>query len=300
MTKLSAWLSAFRLRTLPLSISGILVASCMAKYNGVFNGNLFALAMLTTISYQILSNLANDYGDGVKGTDNNNRIGPKRAIQSGAISASKMRKALRINVGICITLTIALVFYAFSGTHKIYLLAFLLLGGVSIIAAIKYTVGKKAYGYSGKGDIFVFLFFGLISVIGGYVLYAKQIDAIVILPAIAIGLLSVAVLNLNNMRDINSDKVSNKITLAVKLGLKKAKKYHYFLVITALILLLLFSVLYYSSLFNFSYIIIYIPLIIHLNKVAKTTNPKHFDPELKKVALSTFFIALFLGVGYLL
>lgn len=290
-----------RLRTLPLSISGIIVASCLAEYNGVFDVNIFILAILTTLSYQILSNLANDYGDGVKGTDNEDRIGPQRALQSGAITKDEMFKAIRINILISIVLTVGLVYCSFGADH--FLLAFLFFGlaGLAVRAAIKYTVGSSAYGYHGQGDIYVFLFFGLVSVIGCYVLYAKQIDHVVILPAISIGLLSTAVLNLNNMRDIISDTKSNKITLAVKLGKENAKKYHYFLVGGAMFCAVLFGILYYTfSAFSLLFVIAFIPLSLHLSKVNKVSDPKNFDPELKKLALSTVLFSVLLGIGYLL
>ena len=295
------WISAMRLRTLPLSISGIIIASCFAEYNGVFDIKIFVLAILTTLSYQILSNLANDYGDGVKGTDNDDRIGPQRALQSGAITKEEMFNAIRINILISIVLTVGLVYYSFGTENLLLALLFLGLAGLAVRAAVKYTVGKSAYGYRGKGDIYVFIFFGLVSVIGCYVLYAKQIDHVVILPAISVGMLSTAVLNLNNMRDIISDTKSNKITLAVKLGKEKAKKYHYFLVIGAMVCAFVFGVLYYTfSPFSLLFIISYIPLLIHLSKVNKVSNPKDFDPELKKLALSTVLFSVLLGVGYLL
>lgn len=300
MNNISKWLSAFRLRTLPLSISGIIVASCMAEYNGVFDIKICVLAILVTLSYQILSNLANDYGDGVKGTDNENRIGPERAIQSGEISKEEMQNAIKLNMLICIGLTIALINVAFGSKNLLLGFLFLIIGGLSVYAAIKYTVGESAYGYRGLGDLFVFIFFGLVSVIGGYILYAKQIDHVTILPAIAIGLLSAAVLNLNNMRDISSDKESNKITLAVKLGAKKAKTYHYFLIITAIICALLFGILYYTSMFNLIFLLAFIPLLLHLKKVKSIVNPKDFDPELKKLALSTVLLAILLGIGHLM
>jgi len=276
MNNISKWLSAFRLRTLPLSISGIIVASCMAEYNGVFDIKICVLAILVTLSYQILSNLANDYGDGVKGTDNENRIGPERAIQSGEISKEEMQNAIKLNMLVCIGLTIALINVAFGSKNLLLGFLFLIIGGLSVYAAIKYTVGESAYGY------------------------AKQIDHVTILPAIAIGLLSAAVLNLNNMRDISSDKESNKITLAVKLGAKKAKMYHYFLIITAIICALLFGILYYTSMFNLIFLLAFIPLLLHLKKVKSIVNPKDFDPELKKLALSTVLLAILLGIGHLL
>lgn len=300
MKNISLWISTMRLRTLPLSVSGIILASCFAEYNGVFNAIIFLLAILTTLSLQILSNLANDYGDGVKGTDNEDRIGPQRAIQSGKISPEKMFNAIRINILISIGLAFSLIFYAFGSRHFVLALIFLLLGIISVVASIRYTMGDNAYGYRGLGDVFVFVFFGLVSVIGCYVLYAKKIDHVVFLPACTIGLLSTAVLNLNNMRDLISDKKSNKITLAVKLGSENVKKYHYTLIVLALILSGLFGVLYYTSPFNLIFMIAYVPLCFHLKTVYYNTDLKNLDPELKKLALTTFFLAILMGVGHLL
>jgi 1,4-dihydroxy-2-naphthoate octaprenyltransferase len=294
------WISAMRLRTLPLSISGIILAGCFAHYDGVFDGTVFVLAILTTLSFQVLSNLANDYGDGVKGVDNNDRIGPERAIQSGKITPEELFNGIKINVLISIGLACILIFNAF-GVKYFYLnLIFFILGIGSIIAAIRYTVGGGAYGYKGLGDIFVFVFFGLVSVIGCYVLFAKTLNHIVFLPAITIGLLSTGVLNLNNMRDRISDEKSNKITLAVKLGQKKVLVYHNFLIVTAIVLSGLFGILYYVSPFNLIFIIAYIPLVLHLKKVNKTEDPKLLDPELKKLALTTVLLAVLMGIGYLL
>jgi 1,4-dihydroxy-2-naphthoate octaprenyltransferase len=299
MKNISIWISAMRLRTLPLSVSGIILASFLAEYNGFFNWKICILSICTTLSFQILSNLANDYGDGVKGTDNEDRIGPERAIQSGEISPESMFNAIKINVLICIILATMLIFSAFRAKYIILALTFFILGTASIIAAMKYTIGKHAYGYRGLGDIFVFIFFGLVSVIGCYVLYAKQIDDVTILPAISIGLLSTAVLNLNNMRDFQSDKKSSKITLAIMLGEKNMKIYHYSLIIIAIILSSLFGILYYTSPYNFIYVIMYIPFMMHLVKVTKNKDLKLLDPELKKVALSTFLLAILMGLGQL-
>lgn len=299
MKNISLWISTMRLRTLPLSVSGIILASCFAEYNGIFDCKIFLLAILTTLSFQILSNLANDYGDGVKGTDNDDRVGPQRAIQSGAISPEKMLNAIRINILLSIGLAFALVFHAFGSHHFWLTIIFFVLGIVSIVASIRYTVGNYAYGYRGLGDVFVFVFFGLLSVIGCYVLYAKKIDHVVFLPACTIGLLSTAVLNLNNMRDRISDKKSNKMTLVVKMGAENAKKYHYTLIILAIVLATLFRVLYYTSPLNFVFMITYVPLFLHLKTVYHNKDPKNLDPELKKLALTTFFLAILMGIGHL-
>lgn len=300
MKNMSLWISTMRLRTLPLSVSGIILASCLAEYNGYFKWDIFFLAILTTLSFQILSNLANDYGDGVKGTDNSERIGPERAIQSGKITPDELFNAIRINVLISIGLAFLLIFSAFGVKHFFLTLLFFLLGIASVIAAVRYTIGNNAYGYRGFGDVFVFLFFGLISVIGCYVLYAKTMDHVVILPALTIGLLSVGVLNLNNMRDRISDANSNKITLAVKFGQTNVKTYHILLIVSAIILSSLFGLLYYTSLYNLIFIAAYIPLFIHIKTVAKNKDPKLLDPELKKLALTTVLLAILMGVGHLL
>lgn len=300
MDRLKLWLSAFRLRTLPLSISGIVIGSCFAAYNGFFDPIVFVLALLVTVALQILSNLANDYGDGVKGTDNETRVGPMRAIQSGKITPDQMFEGLKINILIVIFLTVLLIYNAFGHGYFLYSLLFFALGGLSVYAAMKYTMGDSAYGYKGLGDIFVFIFFGFVSVVGSYFLYTKQLDHIVVLPSIAVGLLSVGVLNLNNMRDIASDKLSNKITMAVKLGKIKSKQYHLFLVISAMGIGIVFAILYYTSFYNFLFLLSYIPLSIHIVKISKATSSSDFDSQLKVLALSTFLFSLLLGIGYIL
>lgn len=299
MDKIKPWISAFRLRTLPLSVSGIVVGSCMAYYNGFFNLSIFIFAVLTTLSLQVLSNLANDYGDGVKGTDNHNRIGPERAIQSGEITPNQMFNAIKINILVVVLFTFLLIYSAFNTYNFLYSLLFFVLGLLSIYAAVRYTVGATAYGYRALGDLMVFIFFGLLSVIGTYFLYAKQIDHILILPACIIGLLCAGVLNLNNMRDIESDKTSNKITIAVKLGITKAKIYHSILIILAILLSILFVIFYYRSFSNFVFMIVFIPLIRHVIKINATKEPKLLDPQLKILALSTFALAFLLGLGHI-
>jgi len=300
MSNVSLWVSAMRLRTLPLSISGIIMASFLAEYNGFFDWIICVFAILTTLSLQILSNLANDYGDGIKGTDNKNRIGPERAIQSGKVSPSEMYNAIKINILISIGLAFCLIFSSFHINHFTYSITFFFLGIVCIMAAIKYTMGNKAYGYRGLGDIFVFFFFGLVSVIGCYFLYARQIDHVTFLPAITIGLLSTGVLNLNNMRDIDSDKEANKNTIPVKLGRAYAKKYHYFLIVTAIIVSAVFGILYFTSPFNLIFMLAYAPLIAHLKNVIQNKNPRDLDPELKKLALTTLALGVLLGIGHIL
>ena len=252
-------------------------------------------ACLTTVLFQVLSNYANDYGDGIKGTDKY-RTGPKRVIQSGKISPAKMKRAIFILSFFGLVSTFYLVYLSFEGKSIFYSLLFVGLGIASIVAAIKYTVGKSAYGYYGLGDIFVFLFFGLLAVLGSYFLFRHSINFLLLMPASSVGLLSTAVLNLNNMRDIESDKKAKKHTLVVKIGLKRAIKYHIILIILPFVLLTLYCVLS-GKVYGLFFLIFLIPMMIHLEKVRKTTNPKYFDPELKKVAALTFLICLTLGIG---
>ncbi|MEY4463010.1 MAG: hypothetical protein RLY98_1551 [Bacteroidota bacterium] len=299
------WIEAARLRTLPLSVSGIIVGSMYALANPtddvltpteVFNWKLFAFAIITTLGLQILSNFANDYGDGMKGTDNEDRVGPKRTIQSGVITPQAMKRAIVLTSILTLLSAIYLIYLAFGAHNLGYSLFYLILGIAAIASAIRYTVGNSAYGYRGFGDVFVFVFFGLVSTLGVNFLYSKQLDAVLILPATAIGFLSVAVLNLNNMRDEASDRKSGKNTLVVKMGIENAKKYHYFLTVGAMILVLLFAVLSDFNFDQYLFLLAYIPLIKHLNTVRKNENTKLLDPELKKVALSTFALSILLAL----
>ena len=296
MSNTKAWLQAARLRTLPLSVSGILVGCFYAFSQGFVNYAILGFALLTTLGLQVLSNFANDYGDGVKGTDNENRVGPRRAIQSGAITVSAMKKGIIITSVLTLIAAITLIYLSFGKDNFGYSLFFFFLGLASIGAAIKYTVGNSAYGYRGLGDLFVFIFFGLVSVLGCYFLFAKELNTLIILPAITVGLLSVAVLNLNNMRDQVSDALSGKNTIVVKMGAKKAKIYHYTVIIIALFLTLLFAVLSDFKPLQYLFLIAYIPLLLHIKTVVKNIAPRNLDPELKKVALSTFLLSVLLCI----
>ncbi|MFN7043687.1 MAG: 1,4-dihydroxy-2-naphthoate octaprenyltransferase [Flavobacterium sp.] len=292
------WIQAARLRTLPLSVSGIVVGSAYAYYQGFSDWRIVVLALLTTLGLQVLSNYANDYGDGVKGTDAN-RIGEKRLVAAGVITAEQMKKAVIITAVLTFIIALLLIYIAFGKENFALSLIFILLGIGSIGAAIKYTVGKSAYGYSGFGDVFVFIFFGLVSVVGSNFLFTHFIDWKLFLPATAIGMLSVAVLNLNNMRDIENDKIAGKNTLVVKMGLENAKKYHYFLIISATVLFMIFEVL--MNLQSLVVIFCFVLFTNHIFFVKKNSIPKEFDSQLKVVALGTFIISLlfFINVVFL-
>ena len=298
MNKAKAWIQAARLRTLPLSVSGIIVGTALAAILGFSNNLIFFLALLTTIGFQITSNFANDYGDGVKGTDNDERIGPKRALQSGALNREELKNGILISILVNLCLVVLLLYVAFGPQNITYLIVFGLLGLLSIWAAVKYTVGDQAYGYRGLGDLFVLLFFGLLSVLGSLFLYGKTLFAAAILPALTIGLLSTAVLNLNNMRDRESDQQAGKKTLAVLLGAKGSRLYHFALIIGSLLCIVVFNLLYASNLGQWATLLAYIPLIVHLIKIRGIEEPAKLDPELKKIALSTFLLALLFYFTY--
>ncbi|MDG1870918.1 MAG: 1,4-dihydroxy-2-naphthoate octaprenyltransferase [Flavobacterium sp.] len=300
------WIEAARLRTLPLSVSGIIVGSIYALAHPtadiltpteVFNWKIFGFAILTTLGLQVLSNFANDYGDGVKGTDNANRVGPMRAIQSGVITPAQMKRAIIITSLLTLLSAMLLIYYAFADTNLFYSLFFLVLGIVAIASAIRYTVGSSAYGYKGFGDIFVFVFFGLVSTLGVSFLYSQELDFELFLPAAAIGLLSVGVLNLNNMRDEDSDKAVGKNTLVVKMGAANAKKYHFALVITAMVLVLIFAIISDFQIDQYLFLLAYFPLTKHLINVYKNQEKRALDPELKKLALSTFALSILLALS---
>lgn len=289
INNIKPWIQAARLRTLPLSVSGIIVGSAYAYHQGFSDWRIVVMALLTTLGLQVLSNYANDYGDGVKGTDAH-RIGEKRLVAAGIISAKQMKRAVLITANITFILALGLIYIAFGKENFVLSLIFILLGIISIGAAIKYTVGKGAYGYSGFGDVFVFVFFGWVSVIGSNFLFTHSIDWKLFLPASSIGLLSVAVLNLNNMRDIENDKIAGKNTLVVNMGLNWAKNYHEACIAIASILFIVFCIMVKVS--AIPVLIINIPLLLHIGKIKKSEKYEDFDPELKKVALSTFALSI--------
>ena len=228
------WLKAFRLRTLPLSISGILAGSFCALQNGFWSGPIFTLALVTTVLFQIISNLANDLGDTLKGADNEHRVGPERSVQSGAITKTAMRNAIILFSVLSLISSGLLIYFGTQTLSAEIIYIYIGLAFACVAAAILYTMGKHAYGYLGLGDVFVFFFFGLVSVAGVYPLFANDLWIWIFLPAVTIGALSTMVLNLNNMRDHKNDETVGKRTLVVKIGDRSAKIYHLSLLIIAL------------------------------------------------------------------
>ncbi|MCI3936023.1 1,4-dihydroxy-2-naphthoate octaprenyltransferase [Chryseobacterium aahli] len=304
---MSDWIKAARLRTLPLSLSGIIMGSFIAKWRlwgegGTWDWKIFALALLVTLLYQVLSNYANDYGDGVKGTDAK-RIGEAeaRAVASGKITAKQMKNAVILFSVLSFIATITLLYLAFIPDFMNEFYIFIGLGVASILAAIGYTIGKKPYGYMGLGDVFVFIFFGLVSVCGSYFLFTKTFSWDMLLPGAAVGMMSMAVLNLNNMRDIESDRLSGKNSLALRMGFRNAMIYEMVLLQFPLILILIFlamnGFIQSKQYYVFIVMILLLPLAKLRRKIMEVKEPKQLDPFLKQVGIITFMMAVLTAFG---
>jgi len=291
------WIQAARLRTLPLSLSGILMGAFLAQSKDSFNWEIFIFSLLTTIAFQILSNFANDYGDGIKGTDSS-KIGEQRAVASGTISIKQMKKAIILTGILSFIFTIILLYISFLPFFLTEFYIFIALGIACILAAILYTIGKKPYGYLGFGDIFVFIFFGLIGVCGSEFLYTKSFDLFTILPAAAIGFFSVAVLNLNNMRDMKNDKIAGKFTLALYLGIAKSKVYQLIIMFLPFVLCLIYVLKLYPNQYKtLAFMLLLIPIKAYGRRILEIDKSEEFDPYLKKVALICLFFTLLFGMG---
>lgn len=301
---LKHWLSAFRLRTLPLAVSSIIAGSALAYLvsgndgNAPFAPHILWLAVLTAVLLQVLSNLANDLGDHQHGTDNADRVGPQRAVQSGAISPRAMKVAMLSCGGLALVSGIALITVALG--LSLVTLAFFLLGLLAIGAAVKYTFGSNPYGYAGLGDASVFLFFGIVGVCGTFYLHTRHFAAPILLPAIAFGFLSAGVLNVNNMRDIVNDAASGKRTLVVRIGTAAAKRYHAVLIIGAVAGLVGFALMADLGWSMWLFLLVVPGLLVHLKRVLTNTEPRALDPQLKVLAMGTFFTAMLFAMGVIL
>jgi 1,4-dihydroxy-2-naphthoate octaprenyltransferase len=294
------WLHAFRLRTLPLALSSTFLGSFLAYSKGKFSLPVFFLASLTTLFLQMLSNLANDYGDGIKGIDNNNRIGPERVMQSGRVTTKAMKRMIILFVIFSLLSGIALIFTGLPQYPAYKILVFLFLGLSAIVAAVKYTIGKKPYGYIGLGDIFVFIYFGIVGVCGTFYLHTGFFDPWVLLPASTIGLFSSGVLNINNLRDIKSDAESGKRTLVVRLGVKAAKVYHVVLVSVAVILSVIYTAVFFRSPVQLLFMVTLPFLLVEVKNVFQNSIPVDLNSELKRLAFTTFAFSITFGLGLIL
>lgn len=298
ISRTQAWLESLRPKTLPLAFSAIVVGTALAWWQGHFNPLVAILALVTAGLLQILSNLANDYGDAVKGSDKPDRIGPLRGMQKGVITQEQMKRALMVTVGLICLSGIALLMASYQTMEDF--IGFMVLGGVSIIAAITYTVGTRPYGYIGLGDISVLIFFGWLSVMGSWYLQAHTLEAVTFLPATACGLLATAVLNINNLRDIDSDRENGKNTLAVRLGPVNARRYHTALLMGALLCLALFNLMALHNPWGWLFILA-APLLIKQARFVYThRSPADMPPMLERTVKGALLTNLLFVVGIVL
>ena len=292
------WFSTARPKTLPLALASIIIGSALAYWAGKFDLITTLLAFITTILLQVLSNFANDYGDHVKGSDTAERIGPLRAIQHGAITGEQLKMAVVILSALSFISGAALSFYAYEGIED--LLVFLGLGVISIVAAITYTVGKKAYGYLGLGDLFVLIFFGFVAVIGVFYLQAHSLPLMIFIPAFGCGLLSVAVLNINNLRDINQDRKVGKNTLIVRIGSKNGRIYHAILLALVVVSYLIFAILNLEHWYNYRFLLAVPLLVKHGLFVYRHQDPIELRPILGQMAGLALITNLLFSLGIFL
>lgn len=292
-----AWISAFRPCTLPLALSCIGMGGFMAAAHDAFNGTIVALCVLTTLFLQILSNLANDYGDSKHGADSVHREGPKRAVQAGHIQAAHMKKGMLVFSLLSLVSGLLLLWVAFGAEGLLLFLVFLVLGLAAIWAAINYTAGDKPYGYAGLGDIAVFIFFGLVGVLGTYFLQAQELQAVVILPALVCGFFATAVLNVNNIRDIKSDTMAGKNSVPVRLGPKRARIYHIVLLLGGVLSAAIYVALTFYSIWQLLFVLALPLVLVNGLNVWRKQTAQELDPYLKQMALTTLLFVLLFGIG---
>jgi 1,4-dihydroxy-2-naphthoate polyprenyltransferase len=297
--KTRAWISALRLRTLPIALASIGMGSFLAAADHVFKLNVLIWAGLTTVFLQILSNLANDYGDSVHGADSEYRVGPDRAVQSGVISVVEIKYGIMFFVVLALVSGIVLLSITVGlGSSLFYW--FLGFGLLSIVAAYTYTAGDRPYGYAGFGDLMVLIFFGLLGVGGSYFLYAQEVNYKIILPAISMGALATGVLNINNIRDIDADTKAGKNTIPVRFGHQKAIIYHWLLIFVAITTAAIFILLQGINIYNSIWLLGLPLLLVNGYKVSTTVELKELDPFLKQLALSTLLFMITFGLSIVL
>lgn len=286
MSTVKALINSMRLRTLPLSLAGIVCGGFLAIGNG---GSVWSLllVMVTGCALQVLSNLSNEMGDHLSGVDGEGREGPNYSMTDGGLTEKQMWRAINGMVVFCCLSGLAMVLVSGSPWWL------LLLGAAAIWAATHYTLGKSPYGYRGWGDLFVFIFFGIVSVMGSYFVVVHRIDFewLLILPAIGVGLLSVAVLNVNNIRDMESDR-GKRVTIPLKIGARRAKWYQTFLIIVGSLCMLPLPVLPFFWIF---FLLPVAGLVLHLMLVWQAEGRK-LDPALPILVISTFLLAFVYGL----
>ena len=296
---LNNWIQAFRLRTLPLSLSCIGMGNILAWYHEIFSFDIMWLSLLTTVFLQILSNLANDYGDTVFGADNADRKGPDRLVQAGLITPQAMKKVIALFAFLSLVSGLLLLWISDISTNAF--IVFLLMGIAAIIAAVSYTISvKKPYGYKGYGDLSVFIFFGPMAVIGTFYLQANFVRPDILLPAATCGFFATGVLNINNIRDIDSDRLAGKASIPVRIGARLSVIYHAFLLFGGFAIAIAYVVMNFHSTYQFLFLIT-LPLF-YKNFIAVKENGSSgtLDPLLKQLAVSTLIFVLVFGLGFAL
>ena len=296
---LKASIKSMRLRTLPLSLSGVILGVTLAADKTDVSPWTAALIFLTTVCLQILSNLSNELGDTLSGTASADRQGPKYALGSGDMTIGDIKKLILMFIGLCVISGLAMIQVSFGSLFKTESICLEALGAAAIVGAMKYTLGKNPYGYRGFGDMSVFIFFGLVSVLGGYYVAARELPPLImLLPASAIGCFSVGVLNVNNIRDMKTDAV-NRVTVAIKLGMKGARIYQTILVTLGWALILVFCAVYDFAPGHYIFIIT-LPLYIKHLQGVWTRSERALDPMLPMLVISTFFLSILAGAGFLI
>ena len=300
MASVKSWIRAARPRTVLLSFSGVLTGSILALKEKICYPSVLIFAAVTAVMLQTLSNLANDYGDFTKGIDNTERIGPKREMQSGNITKHEMQIGIGLAGLLCAISGCILLFFSFIKSPSWNELAvFAALGVAAILAALLYTLGKHPYGYQGLGDLFCFIFFGWAAVAGTYYLATKNLDFSVLLPATSMGFMSNAVLNINNMRDYESDKASGKNSLVVKIGSQKAFVYHAFLLIGSFVCLSVFLIIRHCAIYAHLFWLLFPLFAKDLTIIKRNLKTHQFDPLLPKQVRNTFLLTVVFGTLYL-
>lgn len=296
--KINAWIAAARPRTLPLALASIAMGGFLGAYQGSFSWIIFFLTVVTTIGLQVLSNLANDYGDSVHGADHRQRVGPARMVQSGLISLRQMKSAMILIGVFTFVCGVGLLIYSIGFANPTFYI-FLLLGLFSLGAAVNYTSGRRPYGYQGWGDISVLLFFGLVGVIGSNYLQTLSFRGLNLLPAFSCGLFAVAVLNINNIRDIESDRQAGKLSIPVRMGRPWAVKYHWLLLGTGLWCSLVYVGLDYGNIWQWLFLLV-VPLLVVNGKAVSSKTGAQLDPYLKQMAITTLIYVFAFGMGLIL
>ncbi|MPR35776.1 1,4-dihydroxy-2-naphthoate polyprenyltransferase [Salmonirosea aquatica] len=294
---MNPWIEAARPRTLPLALSCILMGCFLAYADGAFDGWIAVLSVLTTIFLQVLSNFANDYGDAVSGKDSDLREGPRRAVHAGQITASAMRNAIIWFSVLSLVSGIGLLYVALHNAPARVFWIFLGIGLACIAAAITYTAGKRPYGYVGLGDVSVLIFFGWVGVLGTYYLHTLIWNWDLLLPATSCGLFAVAVLNINNIRDIESDRATGKNSIPVRLGRDRAVIYHWLILLAGMSCVLLYTATHFTH-YTQLFFLLSFPLFVRNGlAISRLRKASELDPYLKQMALSTLLFVVLFGVG---